>query len=159
MRRAAGLIALTLALAGCAGESESDRAGDAVHEWVEALADRDGAKACGAMTPTGRYELVLMLQIWVNGPRDLDDCERQVAGIGGSPGKGEADVEIANVSVDGARATVETEGNPEGGPSRVQLRRDGDRWLVHGFLLDGWRGFGIPDYPPGTAPPGYAPPG
>ncbi|HEX8646371.1 MAG TPA: hypothetical protein VF715_05685 [Thermoleophilaceae bacterium] len=150
-RRAAAAIGLALALplVGCGGKSDADRARDTVRGWVEALASGRGDDACQAMTDSGRHEVVQLVQLFADGPRDVDDCPRQVAHLSRRSASEQLDVEIGATSVGGERATVET----EGGPNRVQLRREDGGWRVHSFLLDGWRAFGIPDYPPGARPP------
>jgi hypothetical protein len=150
------VLALAVALAGCGGgRSDEDRARDAVRDWMEALAQARGDDACGAMTARGRTELVQLVRLFIGGAHDAaTDCARLVPRLGGTARGSLRDFEAGAVSVDGDRATVET----EGGPQKVQLRRQGGGWRVHSFLLDGWRAYGTPDYPPGAGPPGVPPP-
>ena len=153
MRRGAALVvALALTAAGCGGSGDDEPA-DVVREWVDDLADGRAEQACTALTDRGRVEAVALVQLFGGGPA-AKDCERQVKHLSTGSRPDAPPVEVTSESVDGDRAIVET----DGGPKRVQLRRESGGWRVHSFILDGWPAFGIPDYPPDMGPPGVPPP-
>ena len=147
MHAAAVVVALVLALGGCGGGEQSPEG--AVTDWLEALGEGRAEEACGAMTDTGRRELVRMVQIFADGRRDEGDCERQVEHFARGRGAPD-DLETRVESEVGDRVRVATEGD---GPGTVELRREDGAWRVHHFLRDGWRGLGIPRYPGGLPQP------
>jgi hypothetical protein len=130
VRRAATGWALALALAGCGGGAEDDVRG-VVAEWLSALAQSDGERACTLVVA----ELAA---------RASPSCEAVYGGYGELLGErlGQAGLTVAEVvaaepdavavTVDGARARASILGAPF---QPIELRRTDDGWrIVRGLV-------------------------
>ena len=127
--------------AGCGDGGEPDTPERTVETFIDALGDGDGDRACAELTEDGKREFTAVMPVFVDPSKQNVPCEQAVELVAGRVR--DRDVEITAASVRGDRATVVT----EGGPQRIDLRRDDD-WRIDAQFKRGWPAFGIPAYPP-----------
>jgi hypothetical protein len=121
MRAAALLVAGALALAGCGGSGDEDAVRDALTEYVDAMADGDGATACARMTEP-------LQEILLNSTPRASDCAEAVAQIDrGGANRGDVSIDGVEVEGDTARASVAVGGDAG---TRHSLRRVDGEWRV-----------------------------
>jgi hypothetical protein len=126
---AALLLTLSLGLVGADGEDAAVE--DAVRDYTTGLASFDGRRACGALTPEARRELVEVLrkEFSAAGARGCNDAVRRSS----LPFVVDTDAlerpEIEDVRVRGRRARVDVNGD------RLELVRVEGRWLLEGPLF------------------------
>ena len=128
------LLALSLAASGCT--SDEDKVRHLVQEYNAAVADGDGAKACGFLTKRGR-EIVLALSLEQLLSDRTTGCQSTIKALGhlkeGSEIKELESAKIVDVRVRGDTAQAELRSDE--GPATAELtKRDGE-WRL--------------DYPPG----------
>jgi hypothetical protein len=115
---AVAAVALT---AGC-GQSAEEQVSDAIAAYLKAVAARDGAKACAALTPAGQRQLVGT----VPGARRCEDAAKRYArGLSRRERKVISEPIIEAVRVDGSRATARVKGVRTG-----RLVKVGDDWKL-----------------------------
>ncbi len=114
-------VAAVAVTPGC-GQSEEDQVREAVAGYLEAVAARDGAKACAALTPAGQRQLAGS----VRGARSCEDAaKRYASGLSRQERKVISDPTIEAVKVDGSRATARAKGVRTGSLVKV-----GDEWKL-----------------------------
>lgn len=114
-------VAAVAVTAGC-GQSEEDQVRDAITGYLKAVAARDGAKACAALTPAGQRQLVGS----VPGARRCEDAAKRYArGLSRRERKVISEPTIEAVRVDGSRATARVKGVRTG-----RLVKVGDDWKL-----------------------------
>jgi hypothetical protein len=142
--RTALAAALVLLLSGCGGgggpKSDSDAVAQVLKDAAKAVADRDGGKACGYMTPDAQRQAVLTVgaaQAFGN-----VDCatlvNRATAFLTPLDKKRIESLEPANVSVNGATASAalasQTGAAPGQGTSvQLNLQKVASDWKISGF--------------------------
>jgi hypothetical protein len=113
--RAATLLALVILAGGCGGGGEGESPEDVARQYLDALKDHDGDRACGLLTSESRHAL----DVWGVIRDDGTDCGDMLGGRG-------ARGRIAKVDREGRRAKAHTTGDP----SLIELRQDRGRWFV-----------------------------
>lgn len=124
---AAALLALLIfAAAGCDG-SDEDQAEDTVLEYVDAVAEGDGAKACEQLTSEGQEAVA------------EGDCPKRIERLSANLSEGQrdafAEAEVVEVTIDGDQGTVRltTPDQPEDDPEAYGIvpveKQDGD-WKI-----------------------------
>jgi hypothetical protein len=157
------LIAGAALAAGC-GSSDADGGAstdpeEALADIQAALADGDGAAACGALTPTGRYELDRLRTSTPAG-----GCERVVEEIGeraDKPGWDKARPTLQSLTVDGKWAIARVP-DAYGNDTVVPLaRRPDGKWALTSLSLLDADAIDAPPYgetPEYDEPARYTPP-
>jgi hypothetical protein len=139
-RRTLCLIAVAL-LAGCGGggpKSDPDAIHDLLRNAAQAVADRDGGKLCGYLTPEAQQQVLQL----AGGQFDAGDCAGVVkfatAGLAPLDRKQIEDAEPQNVQVVGSTATAEVVApspTNQGRAVQVTLQKTTDGWRVSAFTL------------------------
>jgi hypothetical protein len=119
-RLATTLAALALVPAvGACGGSEEDKAKSAVQDYLSAVADAKGDKACGLVTAQARRAI----------ERSGRPCPDTISGLDKVISDRFKDAGVENVKITGATATAEVKLN--GAPAqRTLLRREGGGWKL-----------------------------
>ena len=130
MRRAALLISTAvLAASGCGGGPEDD-VKSAIHDYLNAFVDGDGAKACSLMTSDTRRQFVEKTKSLTKS----SDCALAIEAIrtqaGAEVTAALAKLKFTNVKVDGDRATVTLTSG--GSRTTATLKKEGGTWKVSG---------------------------
>jgi hypothetical protein len=131
-------LAVALALTGCGGRSDADKAKEALTTFMAAIARGDGKTACGLADAAGRQRLV-------TAAKGRLSCESVVAAIATrippDVRTGLENAEIRRVTVRGNTATVDdaditsSKGRLSGflnGDTPEKLVKEGGRWKVSG---------------------------
>ena len=140
MRRALALLAIVCATgAGCGGDDGPDaeeQVRDVVREYLKALAEGRGERACGYLTEAARRQVVEAVTA-VFPESGTVSCEEAIAEIALDTAAERKRVllnpEIERVSVDGERATANVRDLRE----PLRLERLGDDWRVDDATVDG----------------------
>ena len=120
---------LVLALAACGGESGNeggvDEGGvrDTVEAYLAALADRDGAQACGRLTAGGQEALVTR-SAQAGGPSE--GCAKAASSYIDIFGLSLDDVDVRDIEVSGDEATAVVDAAKE----TYRLRAEGGEWKI-----------------------------
>jgi hypothetical protein len=123
MRRAAivGTAVVAVAATGCGGSSDEDAARDAVKEYAEAIADRDGRRACESLARAARAQF----------ERSKVGCEAAYRAFGRALDRRQREMleEIdPDMNVDGNEASTRVDEPPLEG--ELRLRKEGGDWKV-----------------------------
>lgn len=130
MRRAALLLtAIALAASGCGG-GPADDVKSAVHSYLNAFVDGDGAKACSLMTGATRRQFVEKTKAITKS----SDCALAIEAIrtqaGAEVTAALAKLKLDDVKVTGDRATVTLSSGPS--KTTATLMKEGGAWKVSG---------------------------
>ena len=140
---------MAVALSCCGGADEADTPERTIEAFMDALGDRDGKRACAELTDRGEYQFRAIMPLFLDPEKQFAACEDVVELI--SPGSDAfSAVKVSGVRENGERATATT----EGGPGRVELRREDGDWKIEEQFAGGWRMLGIPANPAYRVPPG-----
>ena len=127
------LVALA---AGCGGanapRSDADAVGQALKDAARALADGDGDKACGYLTPDAQRQVQLQVGAGALGQVDCPTLvKRGTAFLTPLDRKQIEKLEPSNVQVNGSSASA----TMARGPTSVQLnlQKVGEDWKISGF--------------------------
>jgi hypothetical protein len=133
------VIALAL-LAGCGGggpKSDPEAIHDLLKNAASAVADRDGDKACGYLTPEAQQQVIQL-----GGGFDAGDCAAVVklatAALAPLDRKQIEDAEPQNIQVTGTTATAEVvEASPtnQGQTLQLTLTKTPDGWKIATLAL------------------------
>ena len=116
MRRTLALLVVIGLLAPACGSDEEDEVREAVTTYLKAVAEGDGPKACGRLTPAAQRQLVAS----VFGARDCNQAVDLFAERLPDRVKSRMrDPEIEDVEVDGSRATVRVKDVEQGALEKV----------------------------------------
>ena len=118
-------LALVL-LAGCGGGGGGgDEVGDVVREYVAAVADRDGKRACALVTRDAQLRIFRSRRVHAGEDHPDQACAAVVESFGPLYGVGRLKgVEVTDVEVDGDRAEARADGFP------VRLVKDAGEWKI-----------------------------
>jgi hypothetical protein len=129
------------ALAGCGGggpKSDPDAIHDLLKGAANAVADRDGDKACGYLTPEAQQQVLQL----AGGAFDARDCPGVVKLVAGTLApldrKQIEDAEPQNIVVNGTTATAEVvtpSPTDQGQSVQLTLQKIGDDWKVSSVRL------------------------
>jgi hypothetical protein len=129
------LIAIAL-VAGCGGggpKSDPDQIGQLLKDAANAVADRDGSKACGYLTPEAQQQVVSLAGSAFGG----SDCASVVglatATLAPLDRKQIEDAQPQNISVTGAVATAQIavpSANNQSPPVQLSLQKTTDGWKI-----------------------------
>lgn len=133
--RTACLLAIAL-VAGCGGggapKSDADAVGQVVKDAAQAVADRDGDKACGYLTPDAQRQAQLQVGAAALGDIDCPTLiQRATAFLTPLDRKRIESLEPANVQVNGSSASATAAA--EGTSIQLNLQKVGDDWKISGF--------------------------
>jgi hypothetical protein len=133
--RTACLLAIAL-VAGCGGggapKSDADAVGQVVKDAAQAVADRDGDKACGYLTPDAQRQAQLRVGVAALGDIDCPTLiQRATAFLTPLDRKRIESLEPANVQVNGTSASATAAA--EGTSIQLNLQKVGDDWKISGF--------------------------
>jgi hypothetical protein len=145
----AALIAV--GVAGCGGDSPTEKVRKTVDSFLTGIANADGKKTCGQLTAGGQREFETIAGYFVPERERTPGCIGTAEAFGGNL----ADQVRADLPHAKAQIRVEEDraaAHPEGGPGTLLLRRTKDDWRIEHVFTGGWRELGIPHYPPGARP-------
>ena len=133
--RTVWLVAIAL-VAGCGGggapKSDAEAVGQVVKDAAQAVADRDGDKACGYLTPDAQRQAQLQVGAGALGNVDCPTLiERATAFLTPLDRKRIESLEPANVQVNGSSASATAAA--EGTSIQLNLQKTGDDWKISGF--------------------------
>ncbi len=98
-----------------------------VRAWSAALADQDGSRACSLMSATARQQLAAL--------QTAEDCQAAALRLSTvlSPGARDLlrDTAVRDVTFPASGRAIVTLGAPG---QELELRRDGDRWLISDLM-------------------------
>lgn len=129
-RAPVAVLAAAVALAGCGGgsKSESEKARDAVKQYIAAFTGGDGAKACELMTKQTREQFVARVSV-LTGTGDCGTAVKRLSQKAG-PQILEAlkKAKVGNARIQGNAGTVPL----TSGPNRTdtQVLKEGGDWKV-----------------------------
>jgi hypothetical protein len=120
------LTLLSFTGTGCGDEAENEVV-SAVEEFTLALAAGDGETTCSLMTPHAKDELLAAVTASDQSGPHFENCAAAASTLGGEEPPPE--VEVEEVSIDGATASAEVEGSSDRLEVVLQRQLTGD-WLV-----------------------------
>ena len=129
-------LLLVVLFTGCGGggapKSDADAAGQVLTDAAKALADGDGDKACGYLTPDAQRQAQLQFGAGALGQVDCPTLvERGTAFLSPLDRKRIDALQPANVNVNGGSASATLAG---GGTSvQLNLQKVGEDWKISGF--------------------------
>lgn len=129
------LIALAL-LAGCGGgapKSDPDQISQLLKDAAKALADRDGSKACGYLTPVAQQQLVSLAGSAFGGTDCAGVVKLATATLAPLDRKQIEDAQPQNIEVTGLAATAEValpSATNQSAPVRLALQKTSDGWRI-----------------------------
>jgi hypothetical protein len=140
-RRTVCLLAIAL-FAGCGGsgpKTDADAVAQVLKDTAKAVADGDGDKACGYLTPDAQRQAALQVGGGVLGQEDCPTLvKRATAFLTPLDRKQIESLEPANVQVNGTSASA-TMGTRAGAVAdqemsvQLSLQKVGENWKVSGF--------------------------
>src|SRR5688500_11121642 len=119
------LTVFSFAGAGCGDEAENEVT-SAVEEFTVALAAGDGETTCSLMTPHAKDELLAAVIASDQSGPHFEDCAAAASTLGGEE---PPEVEVEDVSIEGATASAEVEGPSDRLEVVLQRQLTGE-WLV-----------------------------
>ena len=141
--RIVSIAALALLLAGCGGggapKSDADAVTQTLKDAAKAVADGDGDKACGYLTPDAQRQAILQVGAGVLGDTDCPTAvKRATAFLSPLEKKQITSLQPANLQLNGTSgsATMASQaGTPQGQGMSIQLnlQKVGNHWKVSGF--------------------------
>jgi hypothetical protein len=140
--RTACLVAISL-LAGCGGgggpKSDADAVGQVLKDAAKAVADGDGDKACGYLTPDAQRQAQLQVGAAALGDSDCPTIVKRATIILTPLERKQIEsLEPSNIQVNGtsASATMATEAGAAPGQGvsvQLNLQKVGEDWKISGF--------------------------
>ncbi len=119
-------IVVGLSVAGCGTSSDSEKAGNAVELYLAAVAQDDGATACGLLSPAAQTEAVAAAH---GAGATAGTCTLAVkalsAGLGNSDRSKLRLATVSDVTIDGDTAQARLEGG-----DAVPLVKSGGAWKI-----------------------------
>ncbi len=124
-------VALVVLLSGCGGTSDNDKIKAVIHDYTQAIVDKDFSKACAKLTATAKRTLVKAGSTLGGG-----DCKKILASaLDSLPAATKAklkglDFKVKQIKVTGNTATATLSESLDGNSTKTHLRKQGGTWLV-----------------------------
>ena len=124
-RAACLCLALPLAGLGACGGGDEDKVGDVVRGYLDAVADRDGKRACAFLTRDAQLRTFRRRRAHAGADHPAEACATVVGTFGPLFGVGRIrDVDVNRIAVDGDRARARAAG------FRVRLEKVEGEWRL-----------------------------
>ena len=123
-------------LAGCGGgapKTDAEQISQVLKDAAGALADRDGAKACGYLTPQGQQQVVTLAGPAFGGSDCASIVQLATATLAPLDRSQIKDAEPQNVAITGAQATADVvppSATDNAAPVHVTLQKTADGWRI-----------------------------
>jgi len=127
---------LAIALAGCGGggpKSDPEQISQVLKDAAGALADGDGAKACGYLTPQGQQQVVTLAGPAFGGRDCASIVKLATATLAPLDRSQIDDAQPQNIAVSGAQATADVvtpSPTDNAAPVHVTLQKTPDGWRI-----------------------------